>query len=257
MGTVQVLCLPKNQELQFEVGQWVRILRGMYKGDVGYINELLSWGGVHLLMVSHIWPPDFSTCKRGKWPHSTPPPLTLFDLLAITKTFRVVPKTKGNILMFKGDKFENGLLVKDFGASTVSSMSVFISTEAHSLFLQSQHPTILTNHCSEKFPDSTEWCFSTDEMVQVLSDSDPFEEIGLGYIHNVNLKGIEVEFRSGELAIFERYNILKCIGVGDFVKVVGGMHRGHVGFVDSVSGPDISISETLGEEVLYFFHGNY
>ena len=159
--------------------------------------------------------------------------------------------------MFNGDKFKDGLLVKDFSASIVSSMSVFISTEAHSLFLQSQHPTILMNHCSEKFPDPAEWCFSTNEMVQVLSDSEPFEEIGLGYICNVNLKGIKVELKSGKLVIFERYKILKCIGVGDFVKVVGGMHRGHVGFVNCVSGPDISISETFSEEVLYFFHGNY
>ena len=43
------------------------------------------------------------------------------------------------------------------------------------------------------------------------------------------------------------------MGVGDFIKVVGGMHRGRVGFVDCVSGPDISISETFGKEVLYFF----
>ena len=159
--------------------------------------------------------------------------------------------------MFKGDKFENGLLVKDFSTPTVLSMSVFISTEAHSLFLQSQHPTILMNHRSEKFSNPAEWCFSTNEMVQVLSNSEPFEEIGLGYIHNINLKGIKVELKSGKLVIFERYKILKCIGVGDFIKVVGGMHRGLVGFVNCVSGPDISISETFGEEVLYFFHGNY
>ena len=106
--------------------------------------------------------------------------------------------------------------------------SIFLVTILWLAPSESQHPAILTNHCSEKFPNPTEWCFSTDEMVQVLSDSEPFKEIGLGYICNVNLKGIEVEFKSGELVIFERYNILKCIGVGDFVKVVGGMHRGCV-----------------------------
>ena len=106
---IQVLHLPKDWELQFEVGQWVWIIRGMYKGNVGYINKLLSWGGVCLLMVPRIWPLDFSMRKRGKQPHSTPPPpLTLFDPLAIMKTFCVVPKTKRNILMFKGDKFKIG-----------------------------------------------------------------------------------------------------------------------------------------------------
>ena len=155
--------------------------------------------------------------------------------------------------MFNGNKIKDGLLVKDFSASIVSSTSVFISTEAHSLFLQSEHPTIITSHHSEKFPDSAEWCFSTNELVEVLSDSEPFKEIGLGYIRNIDLKCIEVELKSGELAIFERYNIQKCIVVGDFVKVVGGIHSGRTGFVDCVSGPDISILETFSKEVLYFY----
>ena len=136
--------------------------------------------------------------------------------------------------MFNGNKFKDGLLVKDFSASIVSSTSVFISTKAHSLFLQSEHPTIITSHCSEKFPNPAEWCFSTNELVEVLSDSEPFEEIGLGYIHNINLKCIKVELKSGELAIFERYNIQKCIVVGDFIKIVRGIHSGHTGFIDCV-----------------------
>ena len=70
---------------------------------------------------------------------------------------------------------------------------------------------------------------------------------------NVDSKCIEVELKSGELAIFERYNIQKCIVVGDFVKVVGGIHIGHTGFIDCMSGPDISILETFSKEVLYFY----
>ena len=132
-------------------------------------------------------------------------------------------------------------------------MSVFISTEARSLFLQSEHPTIITSHCSEKFPDPAEWYFSTNELVEVLSDSEPFEEIRLGYICNIDSKCIKVELKSGELVIFKRYNIQKCIVVGDFVKVVRGIHSGHTGFIDCVSGPDILILETFGKEVLYFY----
>jgi hypothetical protein len=224
----------------------------MYKGDVGYINDLLSWGGVRLLMVPRIRLLDLMP-KGAKRPRTTPPPpLTLFDPLAITKAFHVVPKKKGNIFMFNGDKFEDGLLLKDFSASTVSSTSVFISTEAHSLFLQSGHPTMLRSHRSVKFPDPAEWCFSTDELVQ-WRVSEPFEKMGLGYIRNVDSKCVEVELKSGELAIFERYDILKRIVVGDFVKVVGGIHSGLMGFVDCTSGADISIVETFGKEVLYFY----
>ena len=38
---IQALRLPKVRELQFEVGQWVWVLRGGVKGNVGYINKLL------------------------------------------------------------------------------------------------------------------------------------------------------------------------------------------------------------------------
>jgi transcription elongation factor SPT5 len=257
---IRVLRLPKDKELQFEVGQWVRVLKGVYKGDVGYINGLLPWGGVRLLMVPRIRPPDLSTRKRGnlKRPRFTPPPLTLFDPLVITKTFRVVLKKKGNIHMFNGDKFENGLLIKDFSASAVSSASVFISSEAHSLFLKSQHRTILESDHAVKIPNPAEWRFSTDELVVVLPDEKPFKRIGLGHIRNVDSKYVEVELVSGELGNFrvKWYNILKRFEVGDFVKVVGGMHSGRMGFVDHVDGPDISISETFGAEVLYFYTEN-
>jgi len=38
-----------------------RLSKKKYKGNLSYVNELLSWGGVRLLMVPHlprIWPPD-------------------------------------------------------------------------------------------------------------------------------------------------------------------------------------------------------
>ena len=107
---------------------------------------------------------------------------------------------------------------------------------------------------SGKFPNPDEWDFFAGELVQAFSESsdDTYEGIGLGYIRNVESKYIEVEFKSGALLNLKWYNVLKRIGVGEFVEVVGGVHKGRMGFVDGVDGPDISIVETLGEEVLYF-----
>ena len=61
--------------------------------------------------------------KKGKRPCSTaPPPLGLFDLLAIKKIHNMAPKKTKNTYFFNGDQFEDGLLVKDFGASAVLSL---------------------------------------------------------------------------------------------------------------------------------------
>ena len=213
---IHVLCLPKDQELRFTIGQWVQVIKGKYKSDLDYVNELLSWGGICLLMVPHllrVWPLDRSPSKQGKRPCSTLlTPLTLFAPLAIVKTFRVAPKKRGNIYFFNSDKFKHGLLLKDFGASAVSSTSVFISTEVHSLFLQSQHPTILVSNHSEDFPNPVEWCFFTDELVHALyesSDRNLNAEVqqqykgSLGNICNIESKHIKVELKSGELVTFE------------------------------------------------------
>jgi transcription elongation factor len=253
---IRTLHLPKDRELRFTVGQWVQVLKGKYKGDLGYVNELLSWGGVRLLMVPRLplLPPSYRPSKQErKRPRSTPPPLNLFNPLAIAKTFNIVPKKRGNTYLFNGDKFEDGLLVKDFGASAVSSASVLISTEIHSLFLKSQHPTILSSNRLDEFPNPAEWCFFTGEQVKVFCDSESSKGRP-GYIRNVESVSVEVELESGELVILKDwYNIQKCVRVGDFVKVVGGVQSGRMGFVDHVSGPDISIIEKLGEEVLYFY----
>src|SRR5271168_1089029 len=35
------------------VGDWVRVLKGTYKGDVGYVAAVENWGGISLLLVPH------------------------------------------------------------------------------------------------------------------------------------------------------------------------------------------------------------
>jgi len=218
----------------------------MYKGDLGYIKELLPWGGVRLLMVPRLPPPDRSSKKKkDKWPYSTaPPPLGLFDPLAIKKIHNMVPKKTENTYFFNSDQFEDGLLVKDFGASAMSSASVFISTEAHTFFLQSPHPSILESKQRNTFPNP-------GELVQALSDEG--KGIRLGHVRNVDSMYAEVELKSGILLNLDWYNIEKYIGVGDFVEVVRGVYRGRTGFVNCVDGSDISIIETLGKEVWFLF----
>ena len=63
---------------------------------------------------------------------------------------------------------------------------------------------------------------------------------------------LKSDAQSGALLNLEWYNVEKHIVVGDFVKVVGGVHSGQMGFVNCVDHSDISIIETLGKEVWYF-----
>ena len=147
--------------------------------------------------------------------------------------------------------------MKDFDTSAVSSTSVFFSTEAHSLFLRSQHQSILAivGSPSKTFPSPAKWVFFIDELVVVFSESPCGVDkvVGRGHLRNVESNRVEAELKSGELLDLAWCDVLKVFQVGDFVEVVGGVHRGRMGFVDRVDDPDISVVETLGEEVLYFY----
>jgi hypothetical protein len=57
----------KDVETNVDVGKWVRVRRGTYKGDVGYVLASKSWG-VRLLLVPRLPPPNLasSTSKRKR-----------------------------------------------------------------------------------------------------------------------------------------------------------------------------------------------
>ena len=50
---VAAITLPKKDGDRFEVGQWTRIIKSTYQGDVGLVAEVEAWG-VRLLVVPHL-----------------------------------------------------------------------------------------------------------------------------------------------------------------------------------------------------------
>ena len=69
-----------------EVGKWVQVWRGIYKGDVGYMMSTKS-GGVQLLLIPHLSQPE---ALRGTPFHSCSAP-TLFDYEAIKRLYNIEP----------------------------------------------------------------------------------------------------------------------------------------------------------------------
>ena len=67
-----------------EVGKWVRVQTGSYKGDVGYVESTDS-PGVRLLLVPRILPPQPTQKRKHSPPRPTP---KLFDPIAIKRVYR-------------------------------------------------------------------------------------------------------------------------------------------------------------------------
>src|ERR1700678_2486625 len=68
------------------VGDWVRVLKGTYKGDVGYVAAVEIWGGVSLLLVPRLPASSYLDSSLSKRKHSrstTPLEHKLFNPLVV------------------------------------------------------------------------------------------------------------------------------------------------------------------------------
>ncbi|KAF8235623.1 hypothetical protein L208DRAFT_1256229 [Tricholoma matsutake] len=92
------------------VGDWVQVLKGTYKGDIGYVAAIENWGGVTLLLVPHLpgpCHPSSSLWKRKCLCSTTPPEPNLFEPLATKHNFGIDPIWQAPyVYHFNGYTFE-------------------------------------------------------------------------------------------------------------------------------------------------------
>ena len=149
------------------VGDWVCVCRGTYKGDVGYVTAIESWGGAKLLLVPHLSPfvhPE-SSVRLAKRIHSaTPPEPALFDQQTVECIYGINPVCQEPyIYCFKVCTFEHGLICKAFDRCSVSCRSVYIPTQLLFLFQSASHPGL----ARATFPWPLEWYFEEGDVVHL------------------------------------------------------------------------------------------
>lgn len=228
-------------EADVDVGRWVRVRKGTYKGDVGYVVAVESWG-VRLLLVPRLSPPNLSSSSLKRKRSAIAPEPTLFDPNAIQRVYGTpaVERDDGTY-QFRGNIFSNGLLVKEFDFHSISLTSVSMPTSMFFLFQQSRHPTIL----AARFPRPTEWSFDEGDRVLISSSSK------LGVIESVGTETAEVNLASGEGIISVTWSELrKHIVIGDFVEVLSGPLRELTGWVEGVDGETVHIIQHISSETL-------
>jgi len=212
-----------------KVGKWVEVLKGLYNGDVGYVDSVEPWG-VQLFLVPRIpasKPSNVLPFKRKRSrPCATP---TLFDPLVIKQVYGVESRrVQENCYRFKGCDFEYGLILKQFDFSSISTAVHPMDLSLFSLFLESQHPKLLRDKCS--FPRPLEWDFAQGDEVclsSLTSDTDH------GIINSLLMDSVEVDFGTKKGVVRVPWlDIHKVINPGDFVEITGGEYRGRTGWFD-------------------------
>jgi hypothetical protein len=144
------------------VGNWVRVHKGTYRGDVGYVVAV-ELRRVPLLLVPCLLPPHLASLGlKRKCSAPTPEP-ALFNPNAIPHIYGV-PAALYDDGTYRFNShiynFEHGLIQMELDLHSVS-LALVLLTAHFVLFQQARHPALL----SAQYPCPLEWSCDEDECV--------------------------------------------------------------------------------------------
>lgn len=234
---VATLRLPKEHSPILQVGQWVRILKGPYRDDLGLITQVNPWNhGVKLLVVPRLRPEFVSKAegkrKRGQRVPRPIPALVNPHEYAATRDVEVNEIEPGSY-QFQSFIFQHGLLLKVFNPASLST-AVSIPSSLATLFILSGHPKV----DPELFPPPSEWQFRVGDCVFCIGEHDGKVGIIMEVIDGI----LEVELRDtqGQIVMIPSKGVLRKHNVGDFVEVCGGPAQGRTGWIIGIEGSTLS-----------------
>lgn len=211
----------QNPKITVENGQWVQILSGAYKGDVGLVDEYYN-GVVEVYLVPRLKPVPLAAVRPSKRKRSTPPPAArLFDPSTCQALYGIVPRKVNQCYHARNLTFHSGLVLKKFDAHSVSH-ATSMPSHLFSLFKECGLQLLETLD----FPRPQEWVFERGERVTIRSSRK------VGFVCSSTSTHLEVDLISGEGRFaFPWREIQKLFTVGDFVRIMAGPLHGQTGWV--------------------------
>ena len=207
--------------------QWIRVCKGLYKGDLGFLMDVEAWGA-RVLVVPRLktpgpTPPAAASLKRKRT--AIKPEPRLFDPATFSSLFQRQAKLQHNgIYTCRGLVFDHGLLRLDLDLHSISLNSIGVPSEILGLFKLSSHPSLT----GSIFPRPEEWIFEEGERVIVSSSKE-------ATIAAVKSSHLEVDLASNEgIEVVSWYDVRKAFSTWDFVYVTSGPSRGAMGWVESI-----------------------
>jgi hypothetical protein len=222
-----------------EAGQWIRVLNGGYKGDLGFVTHVEAWGAQILVVPRLKTPtPEADTLLKRKRTALRPEP-KLFDPDTFSSVFQRRPKLQDNGTYTSGGLvFDHGLLRLKLDLHSISPSSTGIPSRTLGLFNQSSHPAVT----GSKFPRPEEWIFEEGERVIVSSSE---KEATIAAVKSTHL---EVDLATNEgIEAVSWYNVRKVFSAWDFVSVMSGPLKGTMGWVERITDNTVYLLEYMEE----------
>jgi transcription antitermination factor NusG len=218
-----------------QVGKWAEVKKGLYKGDVGCVDSVETWG-VQLLLIPRLPPPEPSYALPAKRKHTRPRPMPqLFDPVAIKQVYDVDPNhIRENFYSFKGYNFDQGLIIKTYDFKSISTIVPRMPFSSVSLFRESHHPKVIASQGT--IPRPSEWEFTEGDEVDIHSWSFRGVVAKHGVITRLLSDSVDVDHSNDEgIVRFSWLDIRKALRPGDYVEITGGVYRGRSGWFYEIS----------------------
>jgi transcription antitermination factor NusG len=215
----------QNPILAVKAGQWIRVRKGVYKGDLGFVTRVEAWGAEVLVVPRLVTPtPQADISLKRKRTAIRPEP-RLFDPATFSSIFQREPKLQyDGSYASRGLVFHHGLLRRKLDLHSISPISAGIPSRILGLFKLSAHPALTGSN----FPRPDEWIFEEGERVIVSSEKE-------ATITAVESTHLEVDLATNEgIKAVSWYSVRKIFSPGDFVSVMSGPSRGTRGWVERI-----------------------
>lgn len=228
-----LLCMKSTKYIP-AIGDWVRVKKGIYKGDIGRVSRTHSWG-IQLHLIPRISYQKNDSLKRKS--KAIVPEAKLFDPNELEEnTFSKIITHSERIYEIGRLIFEYGIVRKTYDLHSISSPVDQIPWNHFIMFFSSSHPEILP----ESLPRPQEWLFVIGDNITVCSLAKK------GKIAKIEGSCAEVETEEGLLRV-SWYNIRKHFVIGDYVRITGGLNLNANGWVIKVGEDVAMIAEKIIE----------
>lgn len=263
------LLLIKKQETTVNPGNWVRIKRGKYQGDLAQVVDITENGeevGLKFIPRIDLNPKDevvIDGKKRKKTglaaSSGVRPPQRFFNYEEVVKVYgRKMVSKRNQAYIFQNDTYKDGFIEKDFKLSAIVTENVNPTLDEITRFARGNHEgegmenTVDLSLIAEASRKAAIAVLQPGDHVEVFEG----EQAGVhGVVESINLDVVTVNpvgafDLEGQKVQVPARSVRKRFKPGDHVKVMSGKNTDESGLVVSVSGNIVTfLSDMSMQEV--------
>jgi hypothetical protein len=205
--------------------QWIQVYKGLYKGDLGFITHVETWGA-RVLVIPRLKTATLQTATLKRKQTAIRPEPRLFEPDVFKSVYQRELKLQDNgTYTSHGLVFDHGLLLQTFNLHSISPAPVAIPAHILWLFNRSSHPTLTFFN----IPRPKEWTFEEGERVVVNSSN---KEVTIAAVKDTHLE-VDLDTEEG-IVIASWHNVSKVFAIGDSVAVMSGLSQGTMGWIQGI-----------------------